>query len=432
MSKQPASETAQAAVGAKKEPVKSLVSMPSNKRLNFFQDYAPQISMLIPTGSDLNPARIVNLAVQLTADIKIQNCTAQSVLGAIMQSVILGFEPIPGLGLAAFIPYGDKLHFQIEYKGYLDLLYRTGMYDAIYAEVVRDGDEFDYWLGVDPGILHKPKDYKGKLTHVYAVARLKGSSIPIFRVLTKEEVYEIRDHYSQAYRSGKKDSPWFGIREAEMWKKTAILQLQKSLPKSITIQKAAVTDEKAVDIEDFDTKTKEIDYSKLPIAEVLPEKQPEIEQKPAAEARSPEENVSAPPKEEKTEENTVKCVRCGQLYHPRNISEANEHLTCIAVKPVQEEVPVGVKVNDPYAETPAMDLPLAKAFPQAEAVRKIKYIREEFHNYKELFISEGISNLQDFCRKYEIEMLTGFEVTVGIYEAMKADIAAVKKKYRKS
>lgn len=344
--KEPIANAAQTVVGVKAEPIKSLVAMPANKRLEFFKPFESLISMVLPQGSDLNAARIVSLAVQLTSDYEIQNCDPKTIVGAIMQSVILGFEPIPGLGLAAFIPYGNKLHFQIEYKGYIDLLYRTNMYDGIFAEVVREGDEFDYWRGVDPGIIHKPKNFGGKLTHAYAVARMKGSPIAIFRVLTREEVLQIRDHYSQAFRA-KKDTPWTGPREMEMWKKTAILQLQKDLPKSITIQKAIATDEKAISIEDFDLKSKEIDYSKFEVAEVMPIKPLENkpvngvggnrtnEEPPSNSPITPPPGVHPPtfqgselPATDQVKPPLIKCIRCGEKYDGNDTKIAMKHLYC--------------------------------------------------------------------------------------------------------
>ena len=210
-----ASAAREALTGKDGKTVKTLVSLSSDKRLDFFKAYGDQISMVLPKDSGLNAARIVSLAVQLTSDPKIANCTPKSIMGAIMHSVILGFEPIPGLQLAAFIPYGDKLHFQMEYRGVLDLLYRTDMYESIYAEVVREGDVFTYNRGLQPDMIHEPgaNNYKAPLTHAYAVAHIKDSSQPIFRVLPKAEVLEIRDTFSQAARAKKKDSPWHGPRE---------------------------------------------------------------------------------------------------------------------------------------------------------------------------------------------------------------------------
>lgn len=247
---------------ARGNAIQSLVAMPTNKRMDFFNGFSKFFSQMLRSDNpERDATRVVALAVQLTSDPRIAKCKPKTIVGAIAHSLMLGFDPIPSLGLAAFIPYGDSLHFQIEYKGYLQLLYNTGLYETIYAEVVREGDEFDYQMGLHPDITHRPKaPIDARLTHVYAVAWAKGSSRPQFRVMDRSEVMQIRDHYSQAYKSGKKDSPWFGLREPEMWKKTALLQLQKYLQKSTTVMKAAAIDEKAVNYEDIDPKTGESKY----------------------------------------------------------------------------------------------------------------------------------------------------------------------------
>jgi len=421
--------------GVKKDPPKSLVAMPSNRRLDFFKGFAPQISMVLPEGSSLNAARIVSLAVQLTSDYKIANCDPKSIIGALMQSVILGFEPIPGLGLAAFIPYGDKLHFQIEYKGYLDLLYRTGLYDYVYGEVVREGDEFDYQRGTDPHIKHKPKEYNSGLTHAYAVGRLKGSQFPIFRVLTKAEVLQIRDNYSQAYRAKKKDSPWFGVRESEMWKKTAILQLQKDLPKSITIQKAVAIDEKSINMDDFDPKSHELDFSKYEMVEVTdtktqskasePSPKPETTQKATrdmpnektevlepSEAFGDTEEVEAAAKENATDD-----------YLP----EIDPDDVPYGVDVAEKDVLNGTALGDEEAVAFANDTLLADAFGDVKGQRKAKYIREQFNMVpKETWAANGINNIGQFCKAHGAGALTSHDVTVGQYDTMLAEINKLK------
>ena len=448
--KESAAAAAKSGIGASNKPVTSLIAMPSNKRLDFFKGFAPQISMVLPKNSDLNAARIVSLAVQLTADTKIAQCEPKSIVGAIMQSVILGFEPIPGLGLAAWIPYGSKLHFQIEYKGYLDLLHRTGLYDSIFSEVVKEGDEFEYSRGLHPDIKHVPGDdnFDSPLTHVYAVAYIKGSAMPTFKVLGRKEVYQIRDHYSQAYKAGKKDSPWFGVREQEMWKKTAILQLQKDLPKSVTIQKAVATDEKTVSLDDFDPTTHEIDFAKYEFITDTPEKAPESEHNGGKVEISAEKPPSTPPKQETeqqsadfggTKEEAVaaaqdnlpegmtpedlgmkKCPACGEVYNPEDEEEVSHHISCMDGQGEPKEKPAKTTAVD-------KDLLLKDAMKHEDANRKVKYIKERFTEFKKEFEAAGVKNLGAFCERHKVSALSSYDITVGIYEEMLEDIKNIKK-----
>ena len=80
----------------------------------------------------------------------------------------LGVEPNTALGQAYLIPYGNQCQFQLGYKGMLDLAYRTGEVRSITAEVVREGDVFEYELGLNPKLRHVPaQSGRGKAIYYY-------------------------------------------------------------------------------------------------------------------------------------------------------------------------------------------------------------------------------------------------------------------------
>jgi len=100
----------------------------------------------------------------------IARCSPASLLGSVMQASILGFPPVDALGYCYFVPYGKDVQFQIGYKGLVELARRSGKVKMVYAEVVRQGDDFRAEFGLEPKLEHRPRFDSGRpLTHVYAV-----------------------------------------------------------------------------------------------------------------------------------------------------------------------------------------------------------------------------------------------------------------------
>ena len=100
----------------------------------------------------------------------------------------------------------------------------------IYAETVHRGDVFEYELGLEPKLVHKPLDTvrnSSTLTYVYAVAKLNDGE-KVFKVMSVQEIMGIMATMKQnntLYFDDKKDPM--------MWmpRKTVIKQLAKLLPK---------------------------------------------------------------------------------------------------------------------------------------------------------------------------------------------------------
>lgn len=174
-------------------------------------------------------------------------CNIESFMGAIMQCAQLGLEPGSALGHAYLLPFGSgkasdgKANCQliIGYRGMIDLARRSGQIVSLTARAVHENDVFSYEFGLDEVMTHKPADgERGKLTHVYAVAKLKDGGIQ-FDVMSKAEVDKVRSG-SKAGNNG----PWVTHYD-EMAKKTVIRRLFKYLPVSIEIQRAVTLDERA-------------------------------------------------------------------------------------------------------------------------------------------------------------------------------------------
>lgn len=175
------------------------------------------------------------------------NCNQESFLGAILQCAQLGLEPGGALGHCYLLPFGNgkakdgrpNAQLIIGYRGMIDLARRSGQIVSLSAYVVRDGDEFDYELGLHPNIKHRPSHSAkpGAMTYVYAVANLKDGGVQ-FEVMSRAEIESVRQQ-SKAGNNG----PWVNHFD-EMAKKTVIRRLFKMLPVSIEIARAVEVDEK--------------------------------------------------------------------------------------------------------------------------------------------------------------------------------------------
>ena len=122
----------------------------------------------------------------------------------------------------------------------IDLARRSGQILSINAYCVHQADDSSYGLGLHPDIHHVPASAadRGPVSHVYAVAQLKGGGVQ-FEVMSRAEIEEVRKT-SKAGQSGPWSSHW-----EEMAKKTVIRRLFKYLPVSIEAVRAVEADEKA-------------------------------------------------------------------------------------------------------------------------------------------------------------------------------------------
>lgn len=183
------------------------------------------------------------------ANPKLLECDPASLFLALRNCAQLGLEPDPNLGRVYLIPRWNKklnrniCQAQIGYRGFIELAGRTNKFSACEAQVVREGDSFDYEFGTNGFCRHRPKhDLKAKYTHVWAVARMMKNEQPIFDVMTIAEVEAVRDKFSESAKSG--FSPWTNHFES-MAKKTVIRRMLKLIPISTELSKAITIDESA-------------------------------------------------------------------------------------------------------------------------------------------------------------------------------------------
>lgn len=228
-----------AAVGAPSAPVaKPKTKAPAIIQHVLSDQFKKQLALAIP--KHLNADRLARIAAtELRKTPALLNTTEASFMGAVMQSAQLGLEPGSALGQAYLVPYGKECQLILGYRGMIDLARRSGQVLSLNAYAVREGDDFNYQLGLHPDIHHIPSPEAGRdkqpITFVYAVATLRGGGYQ-FEVMSRAEVEAVK-------AKAKSKNIWNNYFE-EMAKKTVIRRLFKYLPVSIEALQVANVDAK--------------------------------------------------------------------------------------------------------------------------------------------------------------------------------------------
>jgi recombination protein RecT len=115
--------------------------------------------------------------------------------------------------------------------GILKKIRQSGEISSVRAHVVYEGDEFEYELGDDERIVHRPSltAQGGKIVAAYAIAKFKDGDIQR-EVMSSAQIKRIA---SKATGIGKR---CWESDEGEMSKKTVIKRLGKRLPSSNDLQ----------------------------------------------------------------------------------------------------------------------------------------------------------------------------------------------------
>jgi len=203
----------------------------------------PEIKRALP--SVITPERFTRMALSaLNTTPKLSECTQISFLAALMNAAQLGLEPNTALGQAYLIPYNNKgnleCQFQIGFKGMIDLVYRNDQVQSIQAQCVYSKDIFEYELGLNSKLVHKPAlQDRGEFILVYALFKLENNGYA-FEVMSKADIDNHAQKYSKGYSSCY--SPWKSNYE-EMAKKTVIKKVLKYAPLKTDFLRAVTTDE---------------------------------------------------------------------------------------------------------------------------------------------------------------------------------------------
>lgn len=220
-------------------------------------------------GSGISPkkfARVILTAINLNPDLL--NCDRRSLMNAAMKAASDGLVPDNHDG--ALVPFDGKVTWMPMVAGIRKKVRRAGEVTAWDVTAVFAKDHFDFELGDDPFIKHKPwnpgplekgeeeseQAYTarlrrhvdhGPMTHVYSVATIKGGD-KSRDVMSRAEVELVRDMYARKNRKGEFSPAW---RKSfpEMAKKTVARRHAKQLPMSTDILGLLSRDDDLYDLE---------------------------------------------------------------------------------------------------------------------------------------------------------------------------------------
>lgn len=204
--------------------------------------FKEQVARALPR--HLTPDRFIRVAATaIMRTPKLADCEQVSFFNALLSLSQFGLEPDGRR--AHLIPFENRkrgvveCQLIIDYKGLAELAMRSGAVSNLHADVVRDGDLFDYNAGElkshVPWFLRRDADKPaaaGDVFAVYSRAKFKDGTDKC-EVMSRDDVEAIRSR-SRAGQSG----PWVTDWD-EMAKKTVFRRLSKWLPLSPEFRDAA-------------------------------------------------------------------------------------------------------------------------------------------------------------------------------------------------
>jgi recombination protein RecT len=153
------------------------------------QRYAPD---------DVSKGDVQRLALHLLKqddDDNLAECTPASLVGSILQAQHLGLDLT--MEEAYLVPYGNEAELQVGYQGLVKLAKQSDKIEHVFADVVREGDEFTYKKTLDGTVFeHEPEPFgSGDLRGAYCVVKYINGVVDVER-MSKEQIDNVRSKAS--------------------------------------------------------------------------------------------------------------------------------------------------------------------------------------------------------------------------------------------
>jgi len=205
----------------------------------------------------LTPKRVAKIAMLAASrQPRLLQCTPASFLEAVIMGAEVGLDFGGATGQGYLVPYKNgklsakagrgiyEAKFVPGYQGFIELAYRSGRVSYVDAELVYENDEYDFQLGADPKLIHKPclGGPRGKVVFAYTVVYMAGSDRPKLEIMSLDDLERIR-----LRSKSKDDGPWV-TDVAEMQRKTVLRRAFKWIPKTPEILAAMEADNEDYDL----------------------------------------------------------------------------------------------------------------------------------------------------------------------------------------
>ncbi len=234
---------------------------PAQKLKNAVNAQSAAFKTVLPKSVDHDRfSRLVLSAVKSTPDLMkcFQTEGGQvSIFLAAMQAASLGLEPNTPTQECWLLPrnakvpgtkdkYRTECQLNIGYRGYIKLIRNGGGIETIYAEVVREGEDFYYERGLkEDKLRHVPTGGDdGKITHAYAVVRYLNGGYAF--IVLDEAAIHARRAMSDGWKNERSRpyNPWTTSYPA-MCRKSAIRALVPFLELTAEAARAVANDEQS-------------------------------------------------------------------------------------------------------------------------------------------------------------------------------------------
>lgn len=241
-----------------------------HKLRDWFKVNGPRMSSLIGSKQEAQKLLVVLLEVA-SRNPYLLDCDITSLGTCLLQSAQLNLYP--GVQQeCAYVPYKGKAQFQVMYQGICKLAYQSGMVRSIRANVVKEGDDFDWEEGTNQFLRHKPlldESERGEVIAAWCAVEM--SSGTTFKVVSRKFIDGIMRRSPAAQRG---NSPWQTDYE-QMAIKTVVKQALKTVPKSTSLAAAIAIDNQVERNGKADDVVIQLDAEKLEIDTAETEKKGE-------------------------------------------------------------------------------------------------------------------------------------------------------------
>jgi len=194
----------------------------------------PQFAAALP--SHVKPERFVRVvmtALQMTP--ALLNADRRTLFASAMKASQMGLLPDGREG--AIVTFKDQAQFMPMVAGIMKMVRNSGEISTWSVQAVYENDNFDFCLGDEEHITHKPAlSNRGKIIAVYSIVSMKDGE-KSREVMSIEDVNAIRAR-SRSGNSG----PWVSD-FSEMAKKTVVRRHAKRLPMSTDLDDALRADD---------------------------------------------------------------------------------------------------------------------------------------------------------------------------------------------
>lgn len=157
---------------------------------------AGQVDQIMPEASGMTGEQLCRIAhMEVIRNEDLAACNPVTILNSVYDAARLGLL----IGREAhLVPFKKRCQMIPDYRGYVKLVYGSGLVSMIDAKPVFEADEFQVVEGTAMRIHHVPdytinRELSEDILFVYAVAWLHGANMPVFHVMNRDAVDKIRD-----------------------------------------------------------------------------------------------------------------------------------------------------------------------------------------------------------------------------------------------